>query len=78
MNNVQLIKKMSDTKSLITCNDKYFVISESDRLGYETLVFPSDDEGKIKSWLDVAGGQDMTPDQVIEAMRQNGVRSWDD
>ena len=77
MNNVQLIKKMSDTKHLITCNDKYFVISESDRLGYETLVFPADNEGKIESWLDVAGGQDMTPDQVIEAMRQDGVRSWD-
>jgi hypothetical protein len=76
MNNIQLIKRISPTQQLITFNNKYFIVSETNRLGYETLVFPANAKGKIESFLDVAGGPKMTPDEVIEQMRLNGIRSW--
>ena len=44
----------------------HFVISESTRMGYlETLVFPCDEEGKVKHMVEIAGGRDYTADEVL-------------
>ena len=44
----------------------HFIISESTRVGYlETLVFPSDKEGKAIKMIEIAGGRDYTADEVL-------------
>ena len=44
----------------------HFVISESNRYDrLETLVFACDDQGIVESMIEVAGGRDLTADQVL-------------
>ena len=41
---------------------KYYVISDN---GEETLIFPSDIEGEITSYLEVGGGQGVTLTEIL-------------
>ena len=47
----------------VQCNDKYYVVSDN---GRETLIFPSNKEGKIIDWLEVGDGRGYTLDEVLE------------
>jgi len=44
----------------------HFIISESTRVGYlETFVFACDEQGVVENMIEVAGGRDLTADQVL-------------
>jgi hypothetical protein len=44
----------------------HFIISESNRYDrLETLVFACDDQGVVENMIEIAGGRDLTADQVL-------------
>lgn len=47
--------------------NKYFVVSSVNAMftGFETLVFPSDAEGNITNFHEVAGGRGMSREEAI-------------
>ena len=42
-------------KALVQHKGQYYVVSESTRLGLETLIFLSDSQGKITNYTEVGG-----------------------
>ena len=52
-------------KALVKYNGKYYVVSESSRFGLETLIFPSDSEGKITEYIEVGGGRGVALHEVL-------------
>ena len=52
-------------KAFVKYNGRYYVVSESSRLGLETLIFPADSEGKITSYVEVGGGRGVKLHEVL-------------
>jgi hypothetical protein len=52
-------------KALVKYNGRYYVVSESSRFGLETLIFPSDSEGKITEYIEVGGGRGLALHEVL-------------
>jgi hypothetical protein len=52
-------------KALVKYDGKYYVVSESTVRGLETLVFPSDSEGKITEYIEVGGGRGVKLHEVL-------------
>lgn len=51
---------------LVKRDEEHFVVSSVNAfLGPETLVFPCDEHGEISSWIEVAGGQNVSRDEAI-------------
>lgn len=48
-------------------NERYFVVSSVVAVfsGFETLVFPSDENGKVDDYLEVAGGRGVSREEAI-------------
>ncbi len=75
---VKIIKELKGFKGvacLVKRGEKYFVVSS---LGSafdtglpETLVFPSDENGKVTSWGEVAGGRGVSREEAIKELSQN-------
>ena len=55
-----------DREDYSSAKVNHFIISESTRFDrLETLVFPADAEGTVLHMIEVAGGRDLTADQVL-------------
>ena len=52
-------------KALVEHNGKFYIVSESNRFGLETLIFPSDSEGKITEYVEVGGGRGVALHEVL-------------
>ena len=52
-------------KALVKYDGKYYVVSESTVRGLETLIFPSDSEGKITEYVEVGGGRGVKLHEVL-------------
>ena len=52
-------------KALVKYNGKYYVVSESCRFGLETLIFPSDSEGKVTNSVEVGGRRGVALHEVL-------------
>jgi hypothetical protein len=52
---------------LVKKDDGYYVVSSiyAPFTGPETLVFSSDENGRVTSWIEVAGGRGVTRDEAI-------------
>ncbi len=51
-----------------TIENEFYVVSNVANVpfsGQETLVFPSDENGEISSWSNVAGGKEVTTEEAI-------------
>lgn len=77
-NDVLIVKRLNSTRQLVACNGEYFVVSQAVAAGVEdeTMAFRSDDQGKVTSYREVAGGRNTSPTEVIEELRQRGPRSY--
>ena len=70
---VEIIKELPESKSgaeqvLVRRGAKYFVVSSVVAMfsGFETLVFPSDENGNVTDWGEVAGGRGVSREEAIE------------
>jgi hypothetical protein len=62
---------------LILLNDKYYVVSHSKKLPIpETLAFAANADGNVTSWADLAGGKNLTHEQVIAQLEEFGERPY--
>ena len=52
-------------KALVQHRGQYYVVSESTRLGLETLIFLSDSEGKITDYTEVGGSRGVRLHEVL-------------
>tara|TARA_B100000900_G_C20219664_1_gene569297 strand:- start:28 stop:258 length:231 start_codon:yes stop_codon:yes gene_type:complete len=52
-------------KAVVFYNGKYYVVSESTVRGLETLIFPSDSEGKITEYIEVGGSRGVALHEVL-------------
>lgn len=50
-------------KAHVKHNGQYYVVSEN---GMETLIFPSNAQGDVTSWVEVGGGSRYTLSEVLE------------
>ncbi len=71
----KIIKELDDFQGracLVKLEEKYFVVSSVDSAfdtGLpETLVFPSDKNGKVASWGEVAGGRNVSREEAIREL----------
>lgn len=79
---VSTIKTVENTmlkkKVLVEKDGEHFIVSwiatAPDHPGAETLVFPASEDGEITSWMDVAGGRNMTIEEAIADLDANGPR----
>jgi len=55
---------------LVKKDDKYYVVSGASVMftGWEVLVFPADENGKVSSWGDVCGGRGITHEEAIRQL----------
>jgi len=78
-NKVKVINKhlsgYTGTAWLVKKHDKYYVISYVPKNQYldlpETLIFKSDEKGKIEDWGEVGGGRNITLDEALEELEEN-------
>lgn len=52
-----------DNKAHVEYKGKFYIVSDN---GMETLIFPSNREGKVTNWGEVGGGRGYTLDEVLE------------
>jgi len=68
-------KRLGQTGCLVTNGTDYWVVSSLDAAfdtGLpETLAFPATPDGKIKSYLEVAGGRFMSREDVIAQLEDS-------
>jgi len=52
---------------------RHFVVSSVHAMfsGFETLVFPADEQGEVTSWLEVAGGRGASRNDALEELAFN-------
>lgn len=72
---LSVVKELSGFKGkacLVTDGARYWVVSSAFALfsGFETLVFAADENGRVTSYSDVAGGQGMTREEAIADLAQ--------
>ena len=53
-------------RALVQHKMQYYVISESDNFGLETLIFRADSTGKITDYTEVGGSRGVTLEYVLE------------
>jgi len=55
---------------LIKINDDFYVVSGTYAMfsGWEVLVFPSDSEGNVTSWGEIAGGRGIPHEDAIQRL----------
>ena len=73
----EIIKELSGFTGeacLVKIKDKYFVVSSVsaafDTGMPETLVFPSDENGKVMDWGEVAGGRNVSREEAIQELEE--------
>lgn len=74
---ITLIEDQLDTLNGEAClvkddDDNYFVVST---LSQDTMAFRADPEGRIRDWLEVAGGENMTREEVFDCLARG---DWQD
>ena len=52
-------------KAVVKHNGKFYLVSESSKYGLETLIFPSDSEGKVTDWIEVGGSRGVFLHEVL-------------
>ena len=52
-------------KALVQHKGQYYIVSESTRLGLETLIFLSDSEGNITNYAEVGGSLGVSLHEVL-------------
>tara|TARA_B100000886_G_C20258406_1_gene421816 strand:+ start:163 stop:393 length:231 start_codon:yes stop_codon:yes gene_type:complete len=52
-------------KAVVKHNGKFYLVSESNKFGLETLIFPSDSEGKVTDWIEVGGSRGVALHEVL-------------
>lgn len=64
---VREVHDMTGEACLVQRGNDYFIVSSVDAFdsGPETLVFPADADGKVTSWLEVAGGRRYSRGEAI-------------
>jgi len=73
---VEIIKKhlegFTGDAWLVKKGDEYYVVSGTSAMftGWEVLVFPSDENGKVTDWGDVCGGRGIDHQEAIPALRE--------
>lgn len=89
MNKVTIVEEFLDGFRGDAClvrdhHGNYFVVSTVSRAEFEhsygaieTLAFRSNAEGVVDNWMDVAGGGDMTRDEVIVLIAEGDLNDWD-
>ena len=72
---VREIKQLNERQILILDKNNYYVVSESNETVQptEVLVFPSDPEGNITCWLEVAGERYITLKPFMEKLFKGEV-----
>lgn len=84
---VEIVREMPITDAgarqiLVRCQEEYFVVSSVHALftGFETLVFPANEDGEVTDWLEVAGGRGMSREEAISDLEERkgrgALRSW--
>jgi hypothetical protein len=68
--NMKIIKQ-TNARALVLHNEKYYVVSQSDIFGPETLIFPSNEQGKVTSWVEVGGGRSLTLSEVLQSLEKH-------
>jgi len=53
-------------KALVKHRGKFYIVSESTKMGLETLIFEADENGNVVEWLEVGGGRGITLVEVLE------------
>lgn len=53
-------------KALVKHRGKYYIVSESTKMGLETLIFEADYNGTITNWSEVGGSRGVTLVEVLE------------
>ncbi|MDY6775014.1 MAG: hypothetical protein SV253_02885 [Halobacteria archaeon] len=64
----------SAVDNVMTVETEYFVVDEKESYGddREVCAFPSDEEGSISTFLEVAGGLNKTHEEVVGELRNLG------
>jgi len=65
MTNISIINRTGQTKATVFYNNKYYVVSHSP-VRNETLIFPSNSNGKIEQYIEVGGGASVSLTEVLE------------
>lgn len=82
MSNVpEIIKKISNDKVVVKYGEDYILISTAYPNAdwgvpqtTETLAFICDEDGKVSSWSEIAGGPYMTIADVLSEISRFGIR----
>ena len=53
------------TRATVFYKGSYYIVSESQRRGLETLIFKGTSDGKITDYSECGGGYDLTLDEVL-------------
>ena len=79
---LKIVKRLNERQALLWQDDRYFVVSESIPLMVpkETLVFESDNEGKILNWMEVGGEIGIGVDDYLSKIEEAGeiLTPWKD
>ena len=77
---IKIVKELPISPSgarqvLVKKAESYFVVSSvvARFSGFETLVFPANEEGEVTDWGEVAGGQGMSRDEAINDLATEGA-----
>ena len=72
LNSVEIVRELERTGSgaeqvLVKKGGRFYVVSSVVAMftGFETLVFPADERGKVTDWGEVAGGRGMSREEAI-------------
>lgn len=81
--NVKTVKELPVSGSgakqvLVKKGRRYFVVSSVyvSYSGFETLVFPADEKGKVTRFLEVAGGRGASREEAIADLSKRRVLRW--
>lgn len=70
---LKLIKKINEYQAIIKDDAyNYYLVSESRFYAKETLVFPSDDNGYVPSWIEVGGEAGVGIDEFLPKLLERG------
>jgi hypothetical protein len=59
------IVNQTDTRATVLYKGSYYIVSESRRIGLETLIFKGTSDGKITDYSECGGGYDLTLNEVL-------------
>lgn len=83
MSEVETVKELPTSPTgasqcLVRKGDQFFVVSSVSAMytGFETLVFPADENGEVTNWGEVAGGRGMSRSEAIADLADNEREEW--